>query len=346
MLRDDYFLQKALELAKPYRGSCAPNPSVGAVLVKDGAIIGEGAHLACGEPHAEVMAIRSASKTRGCTLYVTLEPCNHFGKTPPCTTLIIEKEISSVIYAYKDPNPIVSGKGHERLLNHGLDVRHIPIKEITDFYESYSYWHRTGMPFVTAKIALSLDGKIAGPGGKRVDITGLELKQQTYLLRKSSDAILTTAKTIQHDNPELKAFTQSKKLYILDRTCSLSPSFKIWQNSAPITVFYSSGTPCKDLTRVRFVQMRDENGKLALSDILTYIGKDGIHDLFVEAGGYLLESLLEKKAVNSLYLDKAAKWLGEEAQPAFREIYFDDFTDKEWHQFGEDALCKMSSIRK
>ncbi len=334
-----HYLQQALALAKTRRGYCAPNPAVGAVVVKDKTIIGTGAHYACGMPHAEVEALKGlGAKAQGATLYVTLEPCSHYGRTPPCTKAISEAGISEVFYGYKDPNPLVADS----------NFIHMPLAEIDAFYRSYAHWHQTSRPWVTAKIALSLDGKIAGPQGIRVAITGPELKERTYESRKCRDAILTTAKTIIHDNPRLDIRgTESKPIYILDRNLCLTDEYQIWQNTNRLTVFYSPAcrlTPYK-VGNISFVPILEQDGQLDLDQVINYIGRDGVHDLWVEAGGILLESLLARNYVDTLHIYCAAKWLGLDAQSAFStRVHLEQFTQKKWIQVGDDVVCEMERV--
>ncbi len=366
------YLLKALALASTRRGFCAPNPAVGAVIVQDGEVVAEGVHYACGEPHAEAVALKNfQGNPQSATLYITLEPCSHTGRTPPCTDAIISSGIQRVIYAYKDPNPIVAGNGHQCLLDAGLSIQHIECDEIDQFYQSYSHWHSTQRPWVTAKIAMSLDGKIAGPGGERISITGEALKQKTYQHRLQSDALLTTAKTIIKDNPSLNVVlnnsnnnhavidnnssdkvnnTQlSKRLYILDRQLILTGDLEIWKNDQPITVFYSAENSGKIPANlhdrgIRFISIEEQNNQLDLGQTMQIIGSDGVHDLWVEAGGRLLKSLMETKLVHKLIVYCAPKWLGNQAQSAFNEgiLSFDQFSRKQWHFVGDEAVLEMS----
>src|SRR3990167_2136538 len=166
-------LKQALSLAESQRGFCAPNPSVGALVVKEGELIAEGVHRGPMKPHAEVEAIHHAgNQAEGASLYVTLEPCCHWGRTPPCTDLIVKSRIKAVYYAFQDPNPKVAGQGAKQLQAAGIECHSVELPEVTDFYRSYHYWIREGRPWVTAKLAISLDGKIAGPHGEPVSLTG------------------------------------------------------------------------------------------------------------------------------------------------------------------------------
>lgn len=346
-------LRRALELARSRRGYCAPNPAVGALIVKDGVIISEGAHQACGQPHAEAVALQIlGGVASGATLYVSLEPCCHQGRTPPCTEAIVAAGIRTVIYGYQDPNPIVAGQGHQQLLAAGVEVLHLSLAEIDEFYRSYRHWQLHQKPWVRAKIALSLDGKIAGPAGERIHITGLPLKQHTYRCRQRSDAILTTAKTILHDDPSLDVrlenIIENKRLYILDRGLQLSVQAQIWKNTQPITVFYSaekSGKLAAERVKqgVHYIEVSEHNKQLDLDQILAQIGQDGVHDLWVEAGGILLESLLAVDCVDELQIVCAPTWLGSDAQSAFssNSLNFERFSQKLWVQIGDDAVCEM-----
>lgn len=309
---DQTFLAHALLLAEKRRGFCAPNPSVGAVLVRDQKIIGEGFHFAAGHPHAEVMALQNLSKEelKNTTLYVTLEPCCMHGRTPPCTDLIIQKGISRVIYAFQDPDPRVAGKGEAQLKTAGIDCKQIECKEIDDFYRSYAYWQKTKLPWVTAKIAVSKDQKIAGPNKSRVAISGKHANDFTQLRRKKSDAILTTAETILIDHPSLNARLENevipKPIFILDRQLRVPHSEKIFETAEKIAVFYDAekllptAYPEKKITHLPIP--KTASGHLNLSAALKEIGKQGVQDLWIEAGAVLLETLLKENLINELFL--------------------------------------------
>lgn len=354
MVQHHDYLRRALSLANSRRGYCAPNPAVGAVVVHNGAIIGEGCHHHCGADHAEVAALSSiGGGASGATLYVTLEPCCHYGRTPPCTKAIKQAGIVSVIYGYKDPNPKIDGSGHKALHSADIHCMRISLPEIDQFYESYTHWLHTSRPFVTAKIAMSLDGKIAGIAGQRLSITGTEMKQYTYKRRQRSDAILTTAKTIALDDPRLDIRLadqpETKPIYIIDRLLQLTEDHHIWSNASPITVFYSAAVPDNlvDIYRkphIIYVPITEIEGQLDLLAILDKIGADGIHDLWVEAGGKLLQSLLTADLVDDLVLYIAPTWCGIDNQSAFTGLatQFPQFASKRWAQLGPDFMCEMT----
>jgi diaminohydroxyphosphoribosylaminopyrimidine deaminase / 5-amino-6-(5-phosphoribosylamino)uracil reductase len=281
-----------------------------------------------GAPHAEVAALADLTpeETAGAQLYITLEPCCHWGKTPPCTDLIIRHKISHVIYGFRDPHPAVAGKGQQILLDAGINCSHQPLPEIDAFYASYDYWLKTGRPWVTAKLALSLDGCIAGEKGEPMTLTGSAAQQFTHRQRLQSDAILTTARTICRDNPQLNIRLENqvttKPIYVLDRHKEVLPSARIFKTGAPVILLQ------EDIT---------------LREILDKIGKDGIHDLWVEAGGTCFSAFIEAKLVQRAFIYVAPIWLGEQAQRAFKRAddLFVNANSRVWQVLGEDVVCEM-----
>jgi len=346
---DLFYLQHALSLAKIRLGFCAPNPSVGAVIVKNEKIIASGYHLQAGAPHAEIAALQALKESaNGATLYVTLEPCCHFGKTPPCTDALIKADVSRVVYGYRDPNPIVSGNGEVALTKAGIACEYVASPEITRFYEGYHYWQRTKKPFITAKIAISLDGKIARANGEPIAITGAELKKFTHECRKQSDAILTTVQTIIHDDPQLNVRyqneTMAKSIYILDRELRIAPTATIFKSAKTITLFHSNkitNTHFSDLG-IRCVGIEEDNNGLNLSQIIQIIGEDGIHHLWVEAGGKCFTSFLRQKLLQRALIYIAPRWIGE-GKPMITDNKDISFIDKaiQWKQMGNDVYCSI-----
>lgn len=349
------FMLEALALAEIRRGFCAPNPSVGAVIVKDDQLISRGKHLGCGSPHAEVDAIVPlGDAVKGATLYVTLEPCCHRNKrTPPCTDLIIQSGIKKVYYAIKDPNPAVAGQGADLLRQHGIDCEELNLEAVEKFYQSYRYWWKTKMPWVTAKLAISLDGKIAGVGGTPLMITGAECAQYTHAARKKSDAILTTVQTIIADDPQLNARSETetfkKPVYILDRLLRLSDKTdsRIFQTAASITLFHDPLADVQKIQKllalnVRCVAIECPDEQLNLQQVLSHIGNNGMHDLWVEAGSGCLQSFVEQKLLQRLILYVAPKILGPDAYPAFNKLLALPTSEIEWLHLGNDAACVIS----
>ena len=348
----DYLL-KALQLAAPQRGFCAPNPSVGAVVVKDGEVIGKGFHRGAGFAHAEVEALNEITQdvAQQCDLYITLEPCCHYGRTPPCTDLIIEKGLKAVYFGYADPNPEVAGKGAALLLAQGIACEKVDVPAINEFYRSYHYWTVSQRPWVTAKIAMSLDGKIANAGGAPCSITGKALQELTHECRCDSDAILTTINTVLHDDPQLNVRlgggVYKKPVYVLDSKLQLPLEAQIIHASESITVFH--GEKVKKGQRERLlgmgiscIQVSANKHGLLWGDILDFIGQAGCHDLWIEAGGRCFSSLLSQQELNRALIYLAPKVLGADAHSAFKEPF--DLAgqgDVRWKQVGSEVVCAV-----
>lgn len=343
------FLNECLALAERGRGICAPNPAVGSVVVRDGLIVGRGWHRGPGLPHAEVEALKQVpiELSRGSTVYVTLEPCCHYGRTPPCTDLLIEREVAEVVFGYEDPNPIVKGKGRRALEAAGIRVRYERVSEIDAFYESYAYWTREKLPRVTAKLALSLDGKIAGKNGMPIQITGPALAERTHRYRRQHDAILTTARTVLRDNPRLNVRLAeevlAKPLYVIDRRLEVPASARIFQHARSVTMFHSVESEAK-----KQVYIPSNAEGMEWDIILRTIGKAGIHDLWVEAGGACFSALIRKKKLHRALLYIGGRVLGEDAYPAFRgadiTILDQALTGAKsvvWTGVGKDALGEV-----
>lgn len=349
---DIHFLEQALTLAAIQRGFCAPNPAVGAIIVNQtNDIIATGYHLGPGQPHAEIDALNKIKEPTDLhTLYVTLEPCCHVGRTPPCTDAIINAGFKRVVYGFNDPNPLVSGQGARLLYAAGIDCEHISIKAIDDFYESYAYWQQTHYPFVTAKLALTLDGKIAGKHGEPVQITGSALNAKTHLFRKASDAILSTVKTIIADDPQLNARiennTFAKPLYLLDSQLQLPLNAKIFITAKHITVFHAhdanqdkkNALMKKD---VRCIAVNSSDNRLDLTQVLQHIGQEGMHDLWVEAGGQCFSALIDKKLIQRAYLYLAPRWLGDGKSAFKNDFLLPRGKSTQWQQHGDDVFCEI-----
>ena len=347
-------LKEALTLAQSRRGFCAPNPAVGAVLVRDKKVIARGRHWAAGFPHAEVDALKGTTESlENAILYVTLEPCCHSGKTPPCTQRIIDAGIRCVYYAFRDPNPLVAGKGAAALNRAGIQCQQMDVAEIDAFYASYARWVREGLPTATAKIAMSMDGKIAGVNGKRVAITGSELQKYTHLWRKQSDAILTTINTVIHDDPQLNVRLGEevikKPLYLLDTQLQCPLSAKLLATGEPLTVFHAVDADenrKKQLIAVgvRCVEVKHDQGGLDLPEVLKILGDEGVHDVWVEVGGRCFQSLWSQCLINRAFIYIAPVLLGAKATPAFSESIDIQGRAKavRWYPQGSDVVCEIT----
>lgn len=353
---DTLWLRHALKLAEQGRGFCAPNPAVGAVIVGDGKLLASGVHQGPGAAHAEIVALQEISSIPvDATLYVTLEPCCHWGKTPPCTDAIIQRGIKRVVYGLQDPDLRVLGKGAAALTAAAVACEYLPLPEIKTFYQSYSYWQVNRLPYVTAKLALSFDGKIAGLDGKPIQITGPMISQLTHRWRRHCDAMLTTCKTICCDNPQLnvrdKGEVLAKPLYILDRRLDIPSSARVWQTAKTVTLFYQNDYPVNrdrvERLGARCVPVPAVESGLSLSAVFAEIGSDGIHELGIEAGGVLMTTLLTEQLLQQATFYFAPKWLGK-GQAAFTENFSLPLTGGQvrWLQYGDDALCEISYNKK
>ncbi len=344
------YLLIALEQALLGRGLCAPNPSVGALAVRNDSIIAQAWHRGAGTPHAEQLLLpQFPAHTPDVTLYVTLEPCNHHGRTPPCVDAIIQHGIQRVVYAHPDPNPVVlSGNTPERLRQHGIDVLQITVPEIEQFYQSYDYWTKTGKPWVTAKIAQTFDGKIAGASQERLALSNDLCAEFTHKQRLKTDLILTTSKTVMMDNPYLNARinqdTHSKPIAILDSQLVLSHDFNVFKNAKRCHIYHDAALSHPDDTATCQYHgiKHDHHQRLDLKAVLSHLGGLGYHDVWVEAGGTLFTALHQHKLINRSYIYLVPRILGPEATPAY--LSSDIFVDPQsvhWHAMGDNMIAAL-----
>ncbi len=294
---------QALAAADSRLGFCAPNPAVGAVLVSaSGDLLSVGCHWACGYDHAEVDAIKKAGKqSDGATLYVTLEPCNHTGKTPPCTRAIIDASIARVYYGYKDPNLRVLGSGAEVLTASGISCEYLPSDAVHVFYRSYTHWLKTGLPRFIAKLAQSKNGVSAKGDGRSLTITGPEAAAHTAKGRKHADAILTTVTTVLADDPRLNCRltdrVESRPVYVLDSCLRFPTKARLLQTAQEVILVCRDDAsmdeknwPCSHLRCLPVPY--DERG-LNWSSVARILGAEGLHEVWVEVGPTAFQSLLE-----------------------------------------------------
>ncbi len=325
------YMKRALSLARKGEGLVSPNPMVGAVIVRDGVIIGEGWHKAFGEAHGEVEAIRSAQgDCAGATLYVTLEPCCHYGKTPPCTEAIIEAGIVEVYYAAPDPNPMVAGKGHRQLELEGIRVNRGPHEEeARDLNRAFFHFITTGKPYIIAKYAMSLDGKIATATGESQWITGIESRLEVHRLRNIMDAILVGADTLIADNPQLTTRIPGENCrhpcrIILDSHGRVPLNANVFDPSIPGETIVASTSAMPETHRALLeargvtvlTQPEDENGSVSLDALLDELGKKGIATLMVEGGAKVLGSFLTGHHIQETWTFVGGKLIGGEKAPS------------------------------
>ena len=332
--RDDvFFMRRALELALKGAGSVSPNPMVGSVIVYEGEIIGEGYHQQFGGPHAEVHAIRSVADEnllRYSTLYVTLEPCAHFGKTPPCSDLIVEKGIARVVIGCRDPHIEVAGKGVAKLLAAGIAVTEGALEaECRKCNEAFIKSHTVKLPFVALKLAQTLDGKIATSLGASRWITGDESRSEVHRLRSTYDAVMTGEATVRADDAQLTVrhcAGRNPLRVVLDCRLSLPLESKIFDSEAPTLVFASSsyaGLPKVAQLREKGVTVLfvdEHSGKLDLRQVLLELHKRQVLSVLVEGGSRLAASFIREKLVDKILIFIAPKLFGGDALSAFAPL--------------------------
>jgi diaminohydroxyphosphoribosylaminopyrimidine deaminase / 5-amino-6-(5-phosphoribosylamino)uracil reductase len=341
----------ALELARSQQGFCAPNPSVGAIIVQSGQVIASGCHHGPGTPHAEVEAIRLLDTGRDLSdaqLYVTLEPCCHTGRTPPCTDLIIKSGIGEVIIAHQDPNPLVKGQGMQQLEATGIVCHYCPIPEISTFYRAYDYWWETHLPWVTLKLAISANGKIALASKRPAAITGQACQHLTHQQRREHDILFTTAETVLNDNPQfnvrLPGETITKPIAILDRRLRLTAQEKIFSSAETIILFYSACYEnLKKLAQLRgqgvtCIAVTEGAAGLDLAAVLSYLGENGYHQCWVEVGADCFRAFIASQYVNACLLYLSNKYLPDDAYGLNRFAYTDHNWQLAWEQMGDDAV--------
>ncbi|MBI4339588.1 MAG: bifunctional diaminohydroxyphosphoribosylaminopyrimidine deaminase/5-amino-6-(5-phosphoribosylamino)uracil reductase RibD [Chloroflexi bacterium] len=306
-------MDRALELARRALGATSPNPAVGAVLVKDGVVVGEGFTQPPGQAHAEIVALRQAGdQARGATLYVTLEPCCHFGRTSPCASAIIAAGVAEVRYALIDPNPLVSGAGAAQLEAAGIRVAAGEGAEASrKLNEAYCKFITTGMPFVTAKFAASLDGKIATRTGDSRWITGVDARGMAHRLRALSDAVMVGVGTALTDDPLLTARDEADQprprqpLRVLVDSHGRTPaSARLFREPGPVVVA-GAGMPGEHQAALReagaeVLAFPGEDGRVDLRALLAYLGRRQITSVLAEGGGTLLGSLFDQRLVDKV----------------------------------------------
>ena len=323
------FMRRALELARAAVGSTSPNPPVGAVVVREGRIVGEGHTQPAGEDHAEIVALRQAGElARGSTLYVTLEPCSHHGRTPPCTEAIIAAGVSEVCASVVDPNPQVSGKGLDQLRQAGILASLGQGREdAEELIAPHAKFITTGTPLVTAKFAISLDGKISTRTGDSKWITCEESRRYVHSLRAQSDAILAGIGTILADDPQLTArdadgapLPRQPLRVIVDSKGRLPPESTLLKQPGQTLVLVSDKAaarkPGPEFASAEWLAAPGDDGRVDLRAMLSELGRRQITNLLVEGGGTLLGSLFDKGLVDRVVGFVAPVIVGGEAAPS------------------------------
>ena len=360
---DRAFMRAALALARRGLGRVAPNPAVGCLLVKEGRVVGRGWTRPGGRPHAEAVALEEAGEAaRGATAYVTLEPCAHHGKTPPCAEALIRAEIARCVFALEDPDPRVKGGGAEMLRKAGIDVQHGPMtEEAARLNEGYILHRREGRPLVSLKLATTLDGRIATDSGESRWITGEEARATGHRLRATHDAVMVGGRTALQDNPKLDCRLpglegQSPLRVVLDGSLALPLTHDLVASAATQPTLLMTRKD-QDNKRMRAyldagIEVEtletEKSGVLKIDAALAALAARGVTRLLVEGGGQLAASLMRAGRVDRLYWFRAAKVIGAEGRPGLGGLQLGSLTEAPRFRLdfvrhvGEDLLERYS----
>lgn len=322
-MTDEQYMKMALKLARRGEGWTSPNPLVGAVVVRDGTILGKGYHRRFGEAHAEINAINDAEGSlEGTILYVTLEPCSHHGKTPPCVDRIIEAKVSRVVVGSTDPNPLVSGRGIETLRNHGIEVKTGVLEQACEaLNEKFFTFMKTGRPFVTLKYAQTLDGRIASATGHSQWISSESSRRFAHRIRERHDAVLVGIGTVIADDPDLRVRLvrgRNPLRVVLDSSLRIPPNARVLDNQDTARTLVVTGplqrgkriSALRDRGVETLAVERDENGCLDLEVLLTELGKRQISSVLVEGGGGVITSFVREVLFDRIIVITAPKIVG------------------------------------
>ncbi|WP_073478357.1 bifunctional diaminohydroxyphosphoribosylaminopyrimidine deaminase/5-amino-6-(5-phosphoribosylamino)uracil reductase RibD [Desulfatibacillum alkenivorans] len=358
--QDTQYMRQALALAEKGTGSTSPNPMVGAIIVKDGKVIGQGWHKKAGGPHAEIFALEEAgADAKGATMYVTLEPCNHHGKTPPCSHAVLKQGIAKVIAAMKDPNPKAQG-GLEYLQENGVETQwgvcEAEARRLNEFFIKHV---TTGRPFVVCKCAATLDGRIATRIGDSKWITGEESRACVHKMRHAMDAILVGINTVRMDDPSLTARLEDGEgndplRVILDSRLSMDPNAKMLRQDSDSGTLIFCGPQAPEAKRealvkagAEIVEAPEMSGFLNLDFICRHLGEKGLNSLLIEGGGHVHSSALKSGVVDKVCLFYAPKILcGDDGVPMFAgpgpDFMADSIALKDitLHRFGNDFMVE------
>lgn len=320
----EHYMKMAIDLALKAKGRTSPNPMVGAVVTKDGKVVGSGYHQKAGKPHAEIEALNnSGEKAREGNIYVNLEPCSYFGRTPPCCDALIESGIKKVFIGMKDPNLRVSGKGIEKLNNAGIEtVVGIMEKESRRTNEIFAKFITTQKPFVILKSAASLDGKIAVPSGRSKWITGEKAREKVHEIRAEVDAVMVGVNTVIMDNPYLTARLKGKEVksplrIILDSSLRIPENSEVLRVSEEIktVIATTEKAPKKKVKRlelegIKIICPGEKDGKVDLEALMVKLGGMEITSVLIEGGSEVNASVLRSRIVDKIVFFYAPKIIG------------------------------------
>lgn len=367
-LEDQAFMRVAISQAGKGLGQTRPNPAVGAVIVHDGQVLGQGYHHGAGQAHAEVEAIQHVKKLgkkaslAGSTMYVTLEPCNHQGRTGPCTQQILAAGIARVVVGRLDPNPLVSGRGVRFLRRHGVSVSlGVEAQSCDALICGYHKHVNTGLPWLIAKAAVSLDGRLATRTGDSRGLSGQESQLHLHRLRASSDAIVVGVGTVLKDNPRLNVrgipraarATQNLLRVVVDTQARTPAQSKIVQGPGRCLIAHCKTASAKNVRRLQkagaeLLLCRSKGGQVSLADLFRQLGRRGLMRVLVEGGGTLHGSLLRANLADELLLYVTPHLIGGDGVPLFSgrglaRVQDGYLQNAQWLQIGEDMLFQAKT---
>lgn len=352
--QQQFFMRWAIQLGEKGRITAPPNPWVGCVIVKEDDKVGEGYHLAPGQPHAEIVALEQAGPlAKGATAYISLEPCSHFGRTPPCVNALIQAGIKTVVIPFLDPDPLVHGKGVKILQEAGVEVVvGIGSEEAEGSLEPYLHHRRTKRPFCVLKTAISLDGRVAAQDGSSQWITQEEARQNAHLLRAESGAILIGSKTAIHDQPQLtvRLAEGPKPLRVVvdsyGQVPARGPLFDL--QLAPTLIVTTNQCDPNRLKEwrkkgVEVLEFPSKEGRVDLEAILEELGKRGVIQLLVEGGSTLHASFVKEGLAHRFVVYVGGCLLGDKGKPMVADLTISTIHEamrwnlEEVHRFGNDV---------
>lgn len=360
------WMQRAIQLAQKAIGKTSPNPMVGAVLVKNGKVVGEGFHKKAGTPHAEIHALKQAgTKAKGATLYVTLEPCCHFGRTGPCTEALLAAGVSHVFIGSRDPNPLVAGKGIKKLRAAGLKVElGVEGKACDELIRAYRQRTVHGKPWVQGKLACSLDGRIATKTFASKWISNAAARTFAHQLRDRADAIVIGSNTVRCDNPKLTVRLGKKEIFkpvvVVDSKLSLLPNFQLFQRKSGQAEVIIATTNASLLSHrheweklgfTLWLLPQGDDGHVDLQALLHKMGEVGWNEILVEGGSTLMTAFLRARLVDSLAVAIAPLLIGSDGQALVRELGVENLNDAlhlddvSMQSLGDNMLVQ-GSVRK
>ena len=354
----EHWMKRALLLARKGKGRTSPNPLVGAVLVKRGKVVGEGYHAKAGEAHAEIVALRKAGKeARGSTLYVNLEPCTHYGKTPPCAPAVIQAGVRRVVVGMVDPNPVVKGKGISTLRKAGIDVHSGTLeKECKTLNEAFCKYILMKVPFVILKAAATLDGRIATRDGESKWISSEASRRLVHQLRNEVDAVVVGVGTVLRDDPLLTARIRGGRdpvRIILDSRLRIPEDARVIGTSSSRTLIATTPLAPKDKIErldkagAQVLLIESKNGRVDLRAFLSKMGEMGMMSVLVEGGGRVNGAFLDEGLVDKLLLFLSPRLMGDPQSPGiFQGKGFEHLKDSisvkdvKVKRIGEDILVE------